>query len=85
LNFSIYHRSLHKNIEIFEPKLSGSNLENLLLMSSAKGIITANSSYSWWAAKLNDNSLRPVIVPISWYAKLTLPFDDLIPNNWLKN
>ena len=74
----------HKNIEIFDPKLNGSNLENLLLMSTAKGIITANSSYSWWAAKLNDNRLRPVIVPISWYAKLILPFDDLIPKNWLK-
>ena len=40
-------------------------LEDMNLMSSCKGIIMCNSSYSWWASYLSN---AKVIAPKEWYA-----------------
>lgn len=40
-------------------------LTDLNLMASCKGVITANSSYSWWGAFLSEGK---VIAPKAWYA-----------------
>lgn len=41
--------------------------EDLKLMASCKGIIMANSSFSWWAAYLGDPN-KKVIYPKKWFA-----------------
>lgn len=43
---------------------NGNEIEDLNLMASCKGIIIANSSYSWWAAYLSE---AKVIAPKKWY------------------
>ena len=40
-------------------------VDTLYLMSKAKGIICANSTFSWWGAYLNPN--RPIFMPSKWY------------------
>lgn len=40
-----------------------STIEDFLIMRSCKHIITANSSYSWWAAWANENEDKIVIYP----------------------
>lgn len=42
-------------------------IERLVTMSNATAIITANSSFSWWAAYTADESTN-VTVPLQWYA-----------------
>lgn len=42
-----------------------SELDTLLLMSRCKGLICANSSFSWWGAYLNPH--RPIFMPSKWY------------------
>jgi len=44
---------------------TGSELEDFNRMASAKGIIMANSSFSWWASYLSN---AKVIAPKAWYA-----------------
>lgn len=49
----------------FEFSEGKSEVEDMDLMASCKGIITANSSFSWWAAFLGDN--KKVVAPKAWY------------------
>jgi len=42
-----------------------SEVDTLLLMSKCRGLICANSSFSWWGAYLNPE--RPIFMPSKWY------------------
>jgi hypothetical protein len=56
--------------------------ESLVLMSLAKVIIIANSSFSWWAAKTGAVK-EMVIAPNPWFRDLENP-KFLIPNLWIQ-
>jgi hypothetical protein len=64
------------------PPIGTDATESLVLMSFGKAIITANSSFSWWAA-VSGNRTKKVIAPIPWFKNLDEP-KDLIPGNWLR-
>jgi len=55
------------------------DIDDLLLMKSCKHIITANSTFSWWAAWLNENEHCIRIVPKRQYG-----MDGMIPSGWIK-
>lgn len=57
---------------------------DLYFMSMATHNIIANSTFSWWAAWLNRNKDKRVIVPKKWYGPRNahLEDNDLIPNGW---
>ena len=40
--------------------------EDLYLMSLCRNIVIANSSFSWWAAWLNNDGDKKVIAPMDW-------------------
>ena len=70
------------------PKCIDHNIHDwkqLLIMSHCKINIIANSSYSWWAAYLNDNPKKIVIYPSIWFgSKITHNTVDMFPKNWIK-
>ena len=56
---------------------------DLMLMSRCKHFVIANSSFSWWAAWLSDNSEKMVIAPKKWF-KSDESIDDLLPIDWVR-
>jgi hypothetical protein len=67
-----------------KPSPDGMEAQDLYLMSRCKHNITANSSYSWWAAWLNPNPNKKVIAPAKWFMGADSNTIDLIPPEWIK-
>ena len=59
--------------------------EQLLLMSSCKHNIIANSTFSWWGAYLNTHENKIVCYPNTWFKEATgHNTEDLCPDDWLR-
>jgi hypothetical protein len=59
-------------------------INDLHLMSLCQHNIIANSSFSWWAAWLNQNPNKIVIAPKKWFNERDWNTSDLIPDAWEK-
>ena len=56
--------------------------DNLMLMSRAHFLIGANSSMSWWAAFLRDQSLPNPVLPRTWFTNPSRSTKDLFLPGW---
>jgi len=63
----------------------GPSHEHFYLMSQCKHQITANSTYSWWAAWLNTYPGKVIITPKYWYNDKQLNNTVIhLPNEWIR-
>ncbi len=57
---------------------------DMQLMSMCQHQIICNSTFSWWAAWLNNNPHKIVIAPKNWFADNHINSADIIPQQWIK-
>jgi hypothetical protein len=75
------------NEKIFvQGNLYGESWKDMYLMSLCDANIIANSSFSWWAAYLNNNPNKKIVAPIRWFADIEQENQagDLIPPDWFR-
>jgi hypothetical protein len=58
-------------------------IEDFYLMSLCKHNIIANSTFSWWAAWLNNYPDKKVILPKHWLNNLLSETIQIAPKNWI--
>ena len=68
-----------ENFHYIDSSFGFADYEELLLMSCCKNQIIANSTFSWWAAWLNENPNKIVIAPSRWFGNR-----NIIPSSWIK-
>lgn len=63
----------------------GTPYTDFYIMSQCETNIIANSTFSWWAAWLNNHPTKKVIAPSNWFGPNLASNDtkDLIPQSWI--
>jgi len=56
--------------------------QDFVNMAKSSGLITANSSYSWWAGFIASFFGATVIAPRRWFADTTLDSSRIAPQSW---
>ena len=76
-------RRILPEFETMELEPDASPALDLTVMAACKHFITANSTFSWWGAWLNDDPNKEITVPKVWFGpKLSNDTKDLIPSDW---
>lgn len=73
-----------ENAEYISWNKGKSSYIDMQLMSSCKHNIIANSSFSWWAAWLNNNPDKIVIGPKKWLQEESYDTSTLLPQGWIR-
>ena len=73
------HFAEERDFRFINIKTENGDIDDMMLMKNCKHIITANSTFSWWAAWLNEHEDAICIAPAK-------PFGvtEMIPDNWVK-
>ena len=79
-------REHFKNVNVSFMENSDSPLFDLALMSRMEHHIIANSTFSWWAAWLNENPSKIVVAPKQWFkdSNMNESAKELIPESWIR-
>ena len=65
-------------------EVDGNDYSSLIAMTLGQDFVIANSTFSWWAARLSSNPNTRVIFPSPWFKGMPEP-KNLIPTNWQPN
>jgi hypothetical protein len=68
-----------KDYRFIDSDPQSSAAENLVLMSSGGGVVTSNSTFSYWSGLFSQH--QNVIAPSKWFQSRPDPFD-LVPPTW---
>jgi hypothetical protein len=79
-NLALYNCS----VTYIDKTITSTAIEDFYLMTQCRNNIIANSTFSWWAAYLNDYPGKIVIAPKKWYSDNTrYNYKDVYPNEWI--
>jgi hypothetical protein len=72
------------NFQIINHNTGDNSFEDLRLMMACKHNIIANSTFSWWAAWLNNYSSKIIVAPKKWFNNDIANSKLILPPNWFR-
>ena len=72
----------NRQITIVDWNTEQDGWSDMYLMSICRHNIIANSSFSWWAAWLNQNAEKIVVAPCRWQNGIDIA--DIVPDEWVR-
>ncbi len=74
------------DVHMVSPVKGGDAVEEFRLMSQCRHQILAASTFSWWAAWLNDRAEKIVVAPSAsvWFRQTNCDTRDLLPAEWMQ-
>jgi hypothetical protein len=91
-NIILFSDDIHKATDILKetgyniiPIVSDNNIEDFIMMTLCDFNIIGNSTFSWWAAYLNEKGSTVFAPKTEWFGSgyKNYILDDLFPNNWI--
>lgn len=77
-----------KNLKFTYPTVyvegNDKGFQDMRLMLNCQHNVIANSSFSWWAAWLNNNPDKLVVGPKKWFNDPKVNTSDVMPSSWIK-
>lgn len=86
ISWARHHLSTAHKVDYISHNGPEEGWADMMMMSCCKHNIIANSSFSWWAAWLNQRKSKIVIGPVKYYSKRSLNkhTKDLFPPDWVR-
>ena len=72
------------NFQIINHNTGDNSFEDLRLMMACKHNIIANSTFSWWAAWLNNYPSKIIFAPKKWFNNEVANSKVMLPPNWFR-
>ncbi len=69
---------------VVDPNWGKHPWEHMEALSQSAHLILSNSSFSWWAGYLGEQSGRIVVVPNKWFSNLKPNLEDLFLPTWIR-
>jgi len=83
-NIDFIKDPVYVDLTTCENYTGNADIEEYELMKHCQHNIIGNSSFSWWAAYLNNSSKKTVIAPKKWFNDPSIDTKDLIPDSWIR-
>lgn len=71
-------------VQLVSGNISQTHFHDMYLISQCRHQVIANSTFSWWAAWLNNYQQKTVIAPRRWFNNAPHDTKDLLPTSWIK-
>ena len=86
-NLDFVHNPVFVDVSAVENYTGFADIEEFEIMKNCKHNVIGNSSFSWWAAYLNNNESKIVITPKKWFNdsfyQKSLEKYPIFPDSWL--
>lgn len=82
----ILFKERHGHLYDFEYSTNTNEVDDLIEMSCCHSSINSSSTFSWWAAWLNQNPDKVIVTPKDWFQPgwMNMNVSDIIPETWIK-